>query len=100
MTSNCIKEIADKILAYLSALPDGTESCTSDAFLQIDSKNSFTEAGFAINGEVIDNCDLFEIDYAVRKNANKYGIILDSSNYDGMVIGLPYNIGYIVKRRK
>ena len=37
----------------------------------------------------------------VRKyviSLEKKGLKLDSSKYDGMVIGLPYNIGYVIKR--
>ncbi len=43
------------------------------------------------------NADWMEIDEEVRRIAENNGFILDSSEYDGMLIGLPYNIDFVIR---
>ena len=40
-----------------------------------------------------------QIDLEIRKNAHRRNLILDSSKYEGMAIGLPHSIGYVIKRK-
>ena len=97
MTKNKIEEISLEILDYLATVEEGTELTTWEAADAVYGK-IFNNGVYAIMGEEIDQVELMEIDYAIRKNAREKGLKLDSSKYDGMVIGLPYNIGYVIKR--
>ena len=97
MTKNKIEEISLEILDYLATVEEGTELTTWEAADAVYGK-IFNNGVYVIKGEEIDEVELMEIDYAIRRNARKKGLKLDSSKYDGMVIGLPYNIGYAIKR--
>jgi len=97
MTKNRTEEIAIEILAYLATVEEGTELTTWEAADAVYGR-IFNNGTYAIKGEEMDELDLMQIDYAIRKNARKKGLKLDSSKYDGMVIGLPYNIGYVITR--
>lgn len=99
MTKATINEIANKILVYLENISTGTEICTREVFLCVYGQDFFNNS-CAINGEPIEDFDLIEVDYLVRKIAYRHKLILDSSHYDNMVTGLPHNIPYIIKRRK
>ena len=97
MTKNRTEEIAIEILAYLATVEEGTELTTWEAADAVYGR-ILNNGTYAIKGEEMDELDLMQIDYAIRKNARKKGLKLDSSKYDGMVIGLPYNIGYVITR--
>ena len=97
MTKAKIEEIALEILDYLATVEEGTELTTWEAADAVYGR-IFNNGNYAIKGEEMDELELMDIDYAIRKNARKKGLKLDSSKYDGMVIGLPYNIGYVITR--
>ena len=97
MTKNKIEEISLEILDYLATVEEGTELTTWEAADAVYGK-IFNNGVYEIKGEELDEVELMEIDYAIRRNARKKGLKLDSSKYDGMVIGLPNNIGYVIKR--
>lgn len=97
MTKNRTEEIALEILDYLATVDEGSELTTWEAADAVYGR-IFNNGTYAIKGEEMDELELMQIDYAIRKNARKKGLKLDSSKYDGMVIGLPYNIGYVITR--
>lgn len=81
------KEILTKVFDYLKQLPEGTETTTF-------------EVAQTVLGTSLDEMEfLFELDYKVRSSAYRYRLILDSSQYDDLVTGLPFHIGYIVKKK-
>lgn len=92
-------EVAEKILQYYETLPVGTETYTFQAFSEVYGEESILDWNVVINGEQYDRFVLFSIDREIRDRAKKHGLILDSSMYDDMVTGLPYNIGYLIKKR-
>lgn len=46
----------------------------------------------------LDSLELMRINARISEIAKAAGIILDSSDYDDMVVGLPYNIPFVIKR--
>ena len=48
----------------------------------------------------IEQLEWMDIDDEVRKLAKLYGFKLDSSKYYGMVVGLPYNIPFVIIRKR
>lgn len=82
-----IAEIVTKVVAYLGTLPLGTEISTWQA----------TKERYGING--LEDCDLFEIDKQVRVAAKNVGMKLDSSKYNDCVVGLPFNIPFVIRKK-
>lgn len=90
---------SDKIVEYLLTLPEGTEISTSEAADAVFGC-TFTEDGEYKFGETIVTFEeYFDIHHAVHKKAKKKGLILDDSKYDDMVVGLLFNIPYVIKRK-
>lgn len=48
----------------------------------------------------VDSLEWMDINDEVRKLAKLYGFKLDSSKYYGMVVGLPYNIPFVIIRKR
>ena len=99
MPKALVIEVAENILRYLATLPEGTETYTFQAFIDVYGEESILDWDVVINGEQYDRFVLFSIDREIRDRAKKHGLKLDSSMYDDMVTGLPYNIGYFIKKR-
>ena len=67
MTKDKIEEIALEILAYLATVEEGTELTTWEAADAVYGR-IFIDGAYAIKGESIDELELMDIDYAIRKN--------------------------------
>ena len=83
-----INKIVEMVVAYLVSLPVGTEITTREATKQV----------YGLEG--VEDMELCEIDNQVRKTAKKVGLILDDSKYNDYIVGLIFNIPFIVKRRE
>lgn len=94
-----VQEIALEILDYIATLEEGVEISTGEVIRNLYGGWNDNHL-YGIKGDEYEEYDLVAIDYAVKRNASKKGLRLDNSKYDGMVIGLPHNIGYIVTRKK
>lgn len=95
-----IDDIIAAAVSHLRSLPDGTEISTSEALAAACGFN-FDPEGECLVGDVqIDFKGMFELDQDIRKAARKAGLALDDSAYADMVLGLPFNIPYIVKKRR
>lgn len=92
-------EIVERLLSYIISLPEGVETTTFEAVIAVYGKESYKNGDFYLDGEIIDDIELMNIDYAVRDNAKKYRVKLDSFKYDGMAIGLPFHIGFVVRHQ-
>ena len=79
--------VVDAILAKLKELPDETETRTSDIVKELYGK-----------WDVFEFEDYFDIDYRVRAQAKKVGLMLDDTPWAGMVLGLPFHYPYIVRK--
>ena len=95
-----VEKISNILLDYIETLKSRTEISTSEAFLKVFGAESLSNSSCYIDGQMVENIDFFEVDRAVRSNASKHNLILDSSKYDGQHIGLPYNIRYAIKKHK
>ena len=79
--------VVDAILAKLKELPDETETRTSDIVKELYGK-----------WDVFEFEDYFDIDYRVRTQAKKVGLLLDDTPWAGMALGLPFHCPYIVRQ--
>lgn len=94
-----MNKIVSEIVDVLLSLPEGTELATSDVILQLYGHEYLTCGDYEIYDEKYGFDDFFEIDARVRKQAKKMGLILDNSKYDGMAVGLPFHIPFVVRRK-
>ena len=85
MTKKEIKELANKAVELLQKMPDGTEISSGQLLFRF-----MDEAG------QMDFSDLLGFDYELRRAARIKHIILDSSKYDDMEVGLPFNLEFVV----
>ena len=83
-----INKVVEMVVEHLVSLPVGTELTTREATKQV----------YGLEG--IEDMELFEIDKQVRKKVKKVGLILDDSKYNDCIVGLLFNIPFIVKRRE
>lgn len=87
-----MKEIIKKMVEFLENANDGDEYSTSEILNEI--LHSVDN-----NPDIFDD-DLFDMDIELRKEARKHKIKLDSSKYNDMDVGLPYNIPYVIHKKK
>ncbi len=82
------REDLAQVLSYIKSLPEGTEVTT------------FEIAKELLDKKWEDMDYLFELDYKVRSSAWRKGLVLDSTKYDDMETGLPYHVGYVIRKRR
>ena len=84
-----MKAILEKMVEFIKGVDDGAEYSTTEILKEL-----------GINYEGADTYDLFELDYQLKKEVRKHKIKLDSSKYNDMVVGTPFNIPYVVRKKK
>ena len=84
-----MKAILEKMVEFIKGVDDGAEYSTTEILKEL-----------GINYEGADTYDLFELDYQLKKEVRKNKIKLDSSKYNDMVVGTPFNIPYVVRKKK
>ena len=77
------REIGAAVIEKIKKLPIHTEVSTGELALEV-------------CPECSEN-DLFKIEEYVYKNIRKTGRWLDKSRYDNMIVGLPYNIPFVIR---
>ena len=94
-----IDEIAEELLSYLERCVS-LEISLSDAIEDLYGEGCRTEnlVEYFIKGVLLDQGDLIKLDYLVGRRARRNGIYLDSSKYDGCIVGLPFNIPFVVRK--
>ena len=90
-------KIIEKLVEALEQMI-GYEISTSQLINEVYDVNCLK--GCVIEGINVDDIVLFDIDELLIKVAKKKGIRLDSSKYYDQVVGLPYNIPFVIKRMK
>lgn len=95
-----VEKISNILLDYIETLRSRTEISTSEAFIKVFGAECLSKRSCNVDDQTIENIDFFDVDRAVRANASKRNLILDSSKYDGQHIGLPYNIRYVIRKHK
>lgn len=82
------EEVVKKLMEYIKTLEEGTEVSTSELMAKV-------------YGDCFDIREddelLADIDYQLYKACEKEGIILDKSKYNRMLVGLPYNIPFVIR---
>ena len=84
-----MEEILGKTIEFIKGVEDGAEYSTTEILNEL-----------GINYEETDTYDLFELDYQLKKEVRKHKIILDSSTFEGMAVGLPYNIPFVIRKKR
>ena len=79
----------EKMIEFIKGVEDGAEYSTTEILKEL-----------GINYDEADTYDLFELDYQLKKEVRKNKIKLDSSAFEGMVVGLPYNIPFVINKKK
>lgn len=84
-----VVDVAEALLELLEELPEGEDARTS----------AYVEPACARLGVTEEPTfdELFGVDFIVRRRAAAHGLELDGSAYAGMVMGLPFNIPYVVR---
>ena len=95
-----INVIVSEIVDALLLLPEGTELATSDVIKQLYGREYLSNEDYEIHGKMYSFADILKIDAIVRKQAKKRGLILDDSKFDGMTIGLPFHIPFIIRKKQ
>ena len=94
-----IDEIIAQTVAYLKTLPDGTEIATSDALKASCGFDYDPNGEYLVGNTPVDFEGMFALDRDIRKAARKAGLKIDDSLYADQVVGLLFNVPYIVKKR-
>lgn len=100
MEKTVLNKIVSAVIQQLRETKNGTQICTSQMVDAVLTYKSFSNGTYFYEECAIEDMEFFEIDGKVREQASKEGIVLDSSSYAGMAIGLPYNCPYIVWHKK
>ncbi len=87
-----MKEIVKKMIEFLENVPEGVEYTTLELLNELEvsvegSHNSIYGSLMALHAEL-------------GREARKHKIKLDSSKYENMVIGVPYNIPFVIHKKK
>lgn len=92
-----VKDLLSRMFDKIKELPIGTEISTSELLSLISNKHSYEDGNYVYDELILDTCDMFSIDYELKTESTKYGIVLDTSIHDGEVLGMPFNIGFLIK---
>lgn len=80
-----VKRIVNKIMKHIKKLDNNTKITTYQLCRDV---------GYDDN----DCLDMLNIDYTLWQYCCRAGILLDSSEFDGQTLGLPYNLPFIIKK--
>lgn len=97
------KAVASALVDVLDTLDDGLELTTGELATSLSlEKPDFVddEVAEALREIMISSNGMFDLDFAIRHEARSRSIVLDSSAYEDMVVGLPFNIPYTVRKER
>lgn len=90
------KQMFQKIVDYIAALPIGAVTTTARAMAEVfpdDKENIWGTRSYL-------GLELFTIHFEVMDLLENMGIETDMSNYDGKVTGLPYNFTFEITKKQ
>lgn len=87
-----MKEIVKKMVEFLENTPEGEEYTTLELLNELTVSVEGSHNG--IYGS------LMALHTELRREARRHKIILDSSKYKDLVVGTPFNIPYVVRKKK
>ena len=87
MDKTLVEETVIKVVELIKTLPNGTETTTAILTGEVLGKEF-------VNNEPI---ELMEINQRIFEECEKINITLDNSEYNDSIVGLPYNIPFIVR---
>lgn len=97
------KAVASALVDVLDTLDDGLELTTGELATSLSlEKPDFVddEVAEALREIMISSNGMFDLDFAIRHETRSRSITLDSSAYEDMVVGLPFNIPYTVRKER
>ena len=89
-----LERLAVWVLQHLAALPDDTELSTYEAVGQV-----YEATKHEPNPEAIEFEEWFTLNELVWVKAGMYGLKLDDSKYNDLVVGLPHHIPFVVTHK-
>ena len=95
-----VKILLSRMYDKIKELPIGTEISTSELLNLVSKEHYYKNGNYIYDGLVLETCDMFSIDYELKKEAHKYGITIDDTIHAGEVLGMPFNIGFLIKDYK
>ena len=95
-----VKILLSRMYDKIKELPIGTEISTSELLNLVSIEHYYKNGNYIYDGLVLETCDMFSIDYELKKEAHKYGITIDDTIHAGEVLGMPFNIGFLIKDYK
>lgn len=107
VTGKDTSRIIRRMIKYLDTLRSGTEMSTLDIFMNACTPEVIDNWTFKIGDCIYDDVlmpngerhpFLFEMNYRFTQAAERHGYKLDSSKYDDLITGLPYNIPIVFRR--
>lgn len=104
---NNIEAVVTKIVEYLLEQPLGTEISLIDAYDAVYEKDGYqwvqlTGKGLVSSNDsgksyLIEHMDLFDVLNSVSERMKQEGIILDFSQWEDQIVGLPFNLEFVIR---
>lgn len=95
-----IEEIIAQAVSYLKTLPDGTEISTSEALKASCGFDYDPNGEYLVGNTPVDFKGMFDLDRDIRKAARKAGMKIDDSLYVDQVVGLLFNVPFLVSKKR
>ncbi len=101
-----MKEIVEKIIAYIIELPMGAELSIREVFDELYLSQGYrwvckkAGGGWMCSKDdgatyLLREEDLFQVQEEVEDSLEKAGVMLDYSKWDGMCVGMPYCVSFV-----
>ena len=88
MTNSNSKSVVNSVVEYIESLPEGSSTTT------------FKILGKLYGEESAWNMDPFSLHFEIYDEIERRGKVeLDLSEYDGLIVGLPQNYTFVVRKR-
>lgn len=95
------RQAAEELLAVLEGVEEGYETSTAALASRVvdDESQLVGAAARATLARLLDDTDgLFDLNSALYDGAAAHGLDLDNSASEGMLVGLPFSIPFVVRR--
>ena len=78
----------------------GAEITTYELLKLVANETPYKAGEYIFDGVVFEMKDMFDLDHKYKTQAKKHGIIIDNSIHAGEVLGMPYQIGFLIQKIK
>lgn len=92
-----IDTLLHRMCTKMKELPVGTEICTAQLLDLVTEQHEYVYGDFIYEGVTLNLLDMFMLDYELKTKAEEQGIIIDNTIHEHEVLGLPFNIGFLIE---